>query len=158
MPSTKFESLIHTQGWPKFANNIVLESAADDGIVIALIAPVVAKLPKATVEVVTEYPFGDDVTVTVDLTGKDRDAAADMPVHIRIPGWAHKATVDGAPAKNGTLHAATAKAGAKTTFKVEFAPEVRVEVGWGSHGMSFSDADSVEDGFAHFVGAASPGR
>ena len=136
------------QGWPKFANNIVLESTADDGIVIALIAPVTAKLSKATVEVVTDYPFGDDVNIAVDVTG-----AKDTPVHIRIPHWAIKATVNGAPAKNGTLHAVTAKAGAKTVFKVEFSPEVRVETGWGSHGMSFDDAESVEDGFAHFQGA-----
>lgn len=110
------------QGWPKFANNIVLESTADDGIVIALIAPVVATLPKATVEIVTDYPFGDTVSITVDLTAQAAAAAADTPVHIRIPGWATKATVDGNPAANGTLHSVAAKAGSKSTFKVDFAP------------------------------------
>jgi hypothetical protein len=84
---------------------------------------------------------------------QEEEPAADTPVHIRIPGWATKATVDGSPAKNGTLHATTAKAGSKSTFKVEFAPEIRVETGWGSHGLSVEGAESVEDGFAHFTGA-----
>jgi hypothetical protein len=153
--------VVESEGWPKFANNIVLESTKDDGVVIALIAPVVAKLPKATVTVVTDYPFADDVTITVDLTAETLGATAapreNMPVHIRIPGWAHKATVDGAPAKNGTLHATSANAGAKTTFKVDFAPEVRVEIGWGSHGETFADADSVEDDYANYVGALDAG-
>ena len=144
------------QGWPKLANNIVLESTADDGIVIAIIAPVVAKLPKATVEVVTDYPFGDTVAIAVDLssgTNEKNTAAADTPVHIRIPGWATKATVDGSPAANGTLHSVMAKAGSKSTIKVDFSPEVRVETGWGSHGVSIDGAESVQNGFAHFQGA-----
>ena len=137
----------------------MLESTADDGIVIALIAPVVATLPKGKVTIVTDYPFGDDVAITVDLTARtDNQApAADTPVHVRIPGWATKATVNGASAKNGTLHTVTAKAGATTSIKVEFAPEVRVETGWGSHGMTFDDAESVDGGFAHYVGALDNG-
>ena len=31
--------------------------------------------------------------------------------------------------------------------------EVRVEIGWGSHGLSIDGADSVQNGFAHFQGA-----
>lgn len=137
----------------------MLESTADDGIVIALIAPVVAKLSLATVEIITEYPFGDTVTITVDLTTtvtkteQQGVAASGTPVHIRIPGWATKATVDGSPAKNGTLHSVVAKAGGKSTFKIDFSPEVRVETGWGSNGVSIEGAESVQNGFARFQGA-----
>lgn len=105
----------------------------------------------------TDYPFGDTVAITVDLTagvtGTTQEAAADIPVHIRIPGWATKATVDGSPAANGTLHPVIAKAGSKSSFNVDFSPEVRVETGWGSHGVSIDGAESVQNGFAHFQGA-----
>ena len=51
---------------------------------------------------------------------------------IRIPGWANKATVNGAAAKNGTLVPVPCGVGT-TTIKVELNPEVRVEFGWGMH-------------------------
>ena len=130
------------QGWPKFTNNIVLMSTADDGIVIATIAPVLATLPSgATVEIVTDYPFAD--TISVHISGLKKPT----PVHIRIPGWATKATVppsafvsasliqlmatpywqvNGAPAANGTLHKFSAPV-QSTTIKIIFAPEIRVE-------------------------------
>ena len=77
------------QGWPKLANNIVLVDGSDGSLVIAVIAPVKATLDDgSTVEIVTDYPFGDLVTVNVEL----KKAAN---VHVRIPGWATKATVQG---------------------------------------------------------------
>ena len=78
------------QGWPKLANNIVLQTPS--GYAIAVLAPSVAKLADGgNIEVVTDYPFGDSVTINTDL----KTAAA---VEVRIPGWAAaKATVDGKP-------------------------------------------------------------
>lgn len=126
------------QGWPKFANSL-FHSAPDGGVVVSMCAPHVhvhvhgqhdrrcladrwapaaAKLPSgATVEVDTTYPFGDDATVTVR-------AAAGTPVYLRIPGWAVKATVNGAAAANGTLFRGVATGGADV-FAVAFRSETR---------------------------------
>jgi len=107
------------QGWPKFANSL-FHSAPDGGVVVSMWAPAAAKLPSgATVEVDTTYPFGDDATVTVR-------AAAGTPVYLRIPGWAVKATVNGAAAANGTLFRGVATGGADV-FAVAFRPETRLE-------------------------------
>jgi len=105
------------QGWPKFANSL-FHFAPDGGVVVSMWAPAAAKLPSgATVEVDTTYPFGDDATVTVR-------AVAGTPVYLRIPGWAVKATVNGAAAANGTLFRGVATGGADV-FAVAFRSETR---------------------------------
>ena len=81
-------------------------------------------------QVVTDYPFGDTVTVKLDLK-------AATAVEVRIPGWAAaKATVNGKPAAcspaaelatatgavpKGCMHSVQAKAGTSSIL-VEFAP------------------------------------
>ena len=52
------------QGWAKFASNILMQSHEDGGVVVAVLAPVRAVLEGVTVEVVTDYPFGDDLQVS----------------------------------------------------------------------------------------------
>ena len=53
-----------------------------------------------------------------------------MTAHVRIPGWAVGATVNGAAATNGTLVAAACAAG-KTCVAVHLLTTIRVEHGWG---------------------------
>lgn len=108
------------QGWPKFANMIVYKMVQQPGIAVALWAPASATLADGTVvDIDTTYPFGDTAVVTVT-------AKQPTPVYLRIPAWATKATVNGKPAKNGTMWEGQAGAGA-TKFSVAFNPEVRLE-------------------------------
>jgi len=118
------------QGWAKFASNILMQSHEDGGVVVAVLAPVRAVLEGVTVEVVTDYPFGDDLQVHVDVT-----SSSAVPVHIRIPGWATGATVaigtqKAAQATNGTFHKVLCAPGS-TTISVELNPVIRVEREWG---------------------------
>ena len=57
------------QGWPKFAHAI-FHTTADGAIAIGVLAPAKATLPAAdgattpaTIEITTDYPFGDDATI-----------------------------------------------------------------------------------------------
>ena len=115
----------HNQGWPKLAMATVLASPApDNGIVVSVYAPVNATMParvgggggggggRTRVSVVTDYPFGDDVTVivTTSKAATTRDESSNgsgsgsraepavpslaaVPLWLRIPEWATNATV-----------------------------------------------------------------
>lgn len=74
-------SAVSGAGWSKFASNVVMISREDAGPVVAMLAPVLVTLDHIILDVSTEYPFGDTVTVTANVTG-----GAAVPVHIRIPG------------------------------------------------------------------------
>ncbi|KAJ9470544.1 hypothetical protein DIPPA_18533 [Diplonema papillatum] len=146
----------HPQGWPKFANNVLLMYTSTDGlpgIALAMYGPVsstmkAGPLSGTQVNVVTEYPFGDNVNVTVTVPGNVQS----MPFRVRVPGWATSAVlkVNGAvqPAKAGTMNEFVLKPGV-TKFDLELNPEIRVEMGWG-HGTT--NAASVVRGpllFSH---------
>ena len=47
-----------------------------------------ASIDGAKVAIETDYPFGDVATITATPT-----ASADLPVYVRIPGFAEHATV-----------------------------------------------------------------
>ena len=115
------------QGWPKFAQSVVLaEPAANPpAIVIASLVSFNATVAAAAASVAVDsaYPFGDTATITVT-------ANKPTTLKVRIPGWASHATVDGKPAPNGTLVAVPCLVG-KTTVVVDLKPKVRVERGWG---------------------------
>jgi len=107
------------QGWPKFANMLVY-STHDNGAAVALYAPAKAELPDgSTVDIQTEYPFEDSATIVVTST-------KDMPVYLRIPDWATKATVNGAAATAGSMWKGKASKG-ETRFVIEFNPSTRLE-------------------------------
>ena len=113
------------QGWPKFANMAILQ-APGNGAAVTLYSPASAVLPDGSVvDVGGAYPFDDEATVTVTAKG-------DVPLHLRIPVWASKATVSvngaaGQPARNGTMFTVKCAAGQTTTAKVSFNPEIRME-------------------------------
>jgi hypothetical protein len=118
------------QGWPKFAN-MLIQSTHDGGAAVVLYAPAHAVLPNnaGTVDVSTDYPFGDSVIVTVNNTG-----TAVLPLYLRIPSWADKATINGKQpsangkqtAANGTMSRIACPVGS-TVYTLEFNPEIRLE-------------------------------
>jgi len=100
------------------------------GVVVAVLAPVKAVLDDLTIQVVTDYPFGDSLQIDVLVTGPSA-----VPVYVRIPGWADAATVATAgsspePAANGTLYKVVCNKGA-TTISLELHPTIKIERGWG---------------------------
>jgi hypothetical protein len=114
------------QGWSKFTSNVFLKSPGDNGVLVAVLAPAsVTTADGSTVTIATDYPFGDDATITAVA------ASADVPVYIRIPGFANAATVSvngGAPSpvKNGTLHSVTATKGKTTTIALDLVSRLQV--------------------------------
>jgi hypothetical protein len=80
------------QGWPKLVSHLWMASP-DGGLVAAAWAPcqvqatVAAKVP-VRLDVQTDYPFRDTITLVVDPA-----AAARFPLHLRVPAWADGATV-----------------------------------------------------------------
>jgi hypothetical protein len=111
----------------------VLHASADGGVAVSILGPVSARLNNGvSINVTTEYPFDDDVTVT--LTGLPAGALA-YPLYIRIPSWATNATLavnGGAPvpvgAANGTMLrvAWAGAAGPTATVVLATNPAVRV--------------------------------
>ena len=78
------------QGWPKFTNSLFL--ASQTGLVAAAYAPcemrtVIGGTPVAVVED-TQYPFRGTIRMTVRP-----DAPVSFPFELRIPAWAHGATI-----------------------------------------------------------------
>jgi len=107
------------QGWPKYAS-MLMYTAPDGGAVVGSYAPASAVLPNGvSLDIDTEYPFGDVAIVTVK-------AKQTTSVYLRIPAWAVNATVDGTKASNGTMWVGKAAAGT-TKFTVDFAPTIRLE-------------------------------
>jgi hypothetical protein len=86
------------QGWPKFASSLFMQ--ANDGFVIAAWAPAElrAKYKNTQVKITmtTNFPFGQKIKVFVE-TGKP----VEFSLHLRIPSYVKKATVDGKYADPG---------------------------------------------------------
>ena len=81
-------------------------------------APAVHVAPQVRID--TAYPHEDIATVTVT-------ANAPSAVHLRMPSWATRATVNGEAAANGTIWSGVALAGAPSVYRVDFAPEIRLQ-------------------------------
>ena len=83
-----------SQGWPKFAANVWMESGEDISHGLAALAYAPCRIQTqiqgvpVTVEVETEYPFRD--TVHLHITAQ---SPLWFPIHLRIPEWATPATV-----------------------------------------------------------------
>lgn len=109
---------------------------------VSAIFPAGTSVPTGTrVEVNTRYPFGDTVEVVVDVPASD--STAQVPLHVRIPGWATHATMQsmhaagGSPMAHPTLeagkmHTVLCSVGQKTTVTLQLNPAVEVETGWGN--------------------------
>lgn len=90
-----------SQGWPKFAQSLVM--SAEDGIAITAWAPVAVKTTvqgvAVTLEIITDYPFREDVKVRVRA-----ERPVEFALYLRIPGWAEDASVDGEGVCAGQYH------------------------------------------------------
>lgn len=109
-------------------------NASRNAFVVAFLLPLNASLPAsigggAALVIETAYPFGDNATLDVRVPEGHTTTA-----HVRIPGWAVGATVNGAPAPNGTLVPIDCAAGS-TRVQVSLPASIRVERGWGTHGQ-----------------------
>jgi uncharacterized protein len=73
------------QGWPKLASHLWM-STHDDGLVALAYAPCTVEWEirgvPVTVDVETDYPFRDSVSMTVSC-----DRPVEFPLYLRIPGW-----------------------------------------------------------------------
>ena len=79
------------QGWPKFIQKM-LHITPDNGIAVSLLGPVTATYPNGvTVSVSGDYPFEDDVTITV--VNPNASITSPVPLQVRIPAWATTATL-----------------------------------------------------------------
>ena len=95
------------QGWPKFVAHLWMKTP-DEGLAAVAYAPCRASFQSrgvpVTVEVTTDYPFREAVTIAVSA-----ERAVKFPLVLRVPAWADGATVrvaDGPvhPMKAGSLH------------------------------------------------------
>ncbi len=113
------------QGWPKFVSHLWMRVAgrgAGGGGVGAVPCRDggAGKIP-VRIDVQTDYPFRDTVTVVVDPA-----AAARFPLHLRVPEWADGATVaigsgPAQPMTRGTLHRIERQwPGGRTSLTIRF--------------------------------------
>lgn len=96
------------QGWPKFAASLWM-ATSDDGLAAAAYAPcevktVVKDGVKVAVSEETEYPFRDEIRLTINP-----ERATTFPLKLHIPAWATEAivTVNGKKQSDvtaGTFH------------------------------------------------------
>ncbi len=80
------------QGWPKLATHLWMQGT-DDSLVALVYAPcnvstIVAGVP-VHIEVQTLYPFEEDVYIRVSS-----ERPVHFPLQLRIPSWAHEATIE----------------------------------------------------------------
>ncbi len=73
------------QGWPKFAQYVVMELEAGQGLVVATYSPVsiqhtLSSGQKVTLDMITDYPFNDTATIKVDC-------GSSMQLSLLIPSW-----------------------------------------------------------------------
>ena len=81
----------HSQGWPYYSENLVY-ATPDNGMAFVMYAACTADVKvadnkKVTVTETTNYPFDENITITIDK-GK-----AEFPLYLRIPTWTQNAEV-----------------------------------------------------------------
>ena len=121
----------------------MVHSTPDGGFALSILGPVAATFNGMNLSVVTEYPFGDALDISV------AGALAGTPLLVRVPGWASKASfaLNGAAAQplgpNGTMaRILLAGAAGGDTVHIELNPEVFVD----SVGVLYNGAVTVHRG------------
>ena len=82
----------HAQGWPYYSENLVY-ATPDNGAALVLYAACTATMKVAdgkqiTLTEETNYPFDEQINVSIDMKGK-----ATFPLYLRIPSWTTNAQV-----------------------------------------------------------------
>jgi uncharacterized protein len=79
------------QGWPKFTSHLWMRTP-DGGLAAVAYAPSVVSVEikgvPARIELETDYPFSDSLTLKVTSP-----KAVEFPLYLRVPEWAVKATI-----------------------------------------------------------------
>jgi len=77
------------QGWPKFVSHMY-QRTQDNGLAAVLYGPSTVNTniggKKVTIELVTDYPFGETLNFTVN-------SDVSFPFHLRVPSWAKNPVV-----------------------------------------------------------------
>jgi hypothetical protein len=80
-----------SQGWPKFVSHLWMRTE-DEGLAAVAYAPNIVstriKDVPVSVEIITDYPFRQDVQLRVSV-----DEAVRFPLYLRIPAWADEASI-----------------------------------------------------------------
>ncbi len=80
-----------SQGWPKFVTHLWMKTE-DEGLAAVAYAPNIVftriKDVPVSVEIVTDYPFRQDIKLKVSV-----EEAVRFPLHLRIPAWADEASI-----------------------------------------------------------------
>ena len=131
------------QGWPRLVNRMVHATPDGGAFVLSILGPVTATLNGMNLSVVTEYPFGDSLDISV------AGALPGTPLFVRVPSWATKATsaVNGGAAQplgaNGTMaRILLAGAAGGDAVHIELNPEIYVD----SVGVLYNGAVSIHRG------------
>lgn len=121
----------------------MLHASPDGGVALSVLGPVAATLSNGvSVNVSTDYPFGDDVNVY--LTNLPTGLVS-LPVYVRIPNWATSAAIS---INGGTPYSVGQFAG--SMYRVPLAgvygpavavtlltnPSIRIETGWFNNALS----------------------
>jgi len=119
------------QGWPKFTAHLWMALPGAGGLAAIAYAPcrvtATVKSVPVTVEVATEYPFGEEAALTVAVERPVR-----FPLQLRIPAWAGGATIAigaealAAPAP-GTFHTVDRQWSGSTLVTLRLPMRVRLE-------------------------------
>lgn len=111
------------QGWPKFAAHLWME-IPQGGLAAVAYAPCVVDAPCARVRVETDYPFDDQIQITVAGSGR-------FPLALRVPAWTEEATIsiggDTLPLRAGTFHGLERDWSGQTTFTLHLPMPVRTQ-------------------------------
>jgi hypothetical protein len=130
------------QGWPKLTAHLWM-ATADGGLAAVAYAPSAARFEPGgvpvTVELDTDYPFRETLTLTVSP-----DRPVRFPLLLRVPAWADGATVrvagaDPTAMAPGAFHRLDRQWDGRTTVSLRFPMRPRVTV-------RYNDALAVERG------------
>ena len=118
------------QGWPKFIS-YMMGVAHNGSVVFSFYGPASATVGSASFVVTTEYPFSDEVLISVS-------SGAPLHLSLRIPGWAVSASVslNGGKALSASPGSffSLAVPGGQSSVAISFQFDIVITPGWGSTG------------------------
>jgi hypothetical protein len=111
-----------SQGWPKFAAHLWMKTE-DEGLAAVAYAPNIVstriKDVPVSIEIVTDYPFRQDIRLKVSV-----DEPVRFPLHLRIPAWADDASITIGDSQHapsaGSFHVLDREWTGTTDVKMEF--------------------------------------
>ena len=92
----------------------------DNGVAFGAYAPLHAKVSDdVSVEIMTDYPFDDKITISVSSKNK-------IPVYLRVPCWAEDATINGQKVTACTLAKYETNSNL-TNYEIDLNPKIKLE-------------------------------